>query len=111
MATMSVELRKAVERLAAAAGEQEAYLRQLGTTPSTDELALEFSDVLMVERGNLGEPARTAALLLDQYLTEISGAENADLWTVAALHGSAEWARIRRLAADVLQRIDEQTGR
>jgi hypothetical protein len=43
-----------------------------GTAPSTDELALEFSEAFALERGNLQGPARDAAQLLDGYLTEIS---------------------------------------
>lgn len=102
MAKMSLKLRNAVERLAASPQEQEAYLRRLGTAPSADELALEFSDSLIVEQNNLDEPARHSALLLDQYLTKISGSEKAELWTVKALYGSSEWAHVRQLATDVL---------
>lgn len=108
MATMSLEFRKTVERLAASAQEQEAYLRRLGTAPSADELALEFSDVLMVERENLDEATRKAALILDRHLTEFSGPEKAELWTVAALHEAFEWARVRQLATEVLQRMDRR---
>jgi hypothetical protein len=38
-------LREALERLAADAETQADYLRQLGTWPSLDELALELDDV------------------------------------------------------------------
>lgn len=109
MTAISMEFRKTVEHLAASAHEQEAYLRRLGTAPSADELAIEFSDALIVERENLDEPVRNAALALDQYLTELSGPEKADLWTVMSLHKASEWALLRQLATDVLQRMDKQT--
>jgi hypothetical protein len=109
MAMTTVEFRTTVERLAAPAQEQESYLRRLGTAPSADELALEFSDAFVVEREGLYEPVREAALLLDMYLTDISGPQKADLWTVAALYGAMEWARVRQLAGDVLRRMDEHT--
>jgi hypothetical protein len=110
MAMMSMEFRQTVERLAASAQEQEAYLRRLGTAPSADELALEFSDAFLVEQRNLDESARNAALVLDQYLSELSRPEKAELWTIGALYGASEWARVRELATALLQHIGERSG-
>lgn len=107
MASMSAQLRQAVQRLAAPAVEQEAFLRELGTAPSADELALEFSDALMVEKGALEDAVRSAAVQLDEHLTALSGPQNASVWTVAALHAAPEWARVRELAAETLRRDDE----
>jgi len=106
MTAMRAEFRSSTERLASAADEQEAYLRQLGTAPSADELALEFTDALMVEKTHLDEGERTAALHLDEYLSQISGEENAELWTIAALHHAPEWAHVRDLANDLLRRMN-----
>ena len=106
MATMIDQFCEALQRLASSAQEQEGFLRQLGTAPSADELALDFSDALGVVRESLGEPARDAALRLDQYLGEISGGESAELWTVAALYSAPEWVRIRELANEALRRLN-----
>ena len=105
MTSASQQLLAAVERLAAAADEQEAYLRQLGTAPSADELALEFTDAFVVARERLDESAADAATRLDDYLVEISGSDKAELWTVSALRDAPEWVRVRHLAGVVLRRL------
>jgi succinate dehydrogenase/fumarate reductase flavoprotein subunit len=100
-------LRTVISRLAAGADEQRNYLQRLGTSPSADELALEFDDVLSARFA----PGRQEALdpkalqqiqELDAVLRDMSGADNAHLWTVDALETSAEWSRVRQLAAAVL---------
>lgn len=106
MATISEELRTALQRLASSPADQETFLRELGTAPSVDELAIEFSDMLGVLQGSLEEPALSLAIRLDRYLEGISGGEHADLWTVSALHSAQEWARVRRLAGEVLEALD-----
>jgi len=108
MATVSNQLRESVQRLASTAREQQEYLRRLGTTPSADELALEFSDALMVAKKDLSNEANDSAIRLDEYLSEISGAEHASLWTESALADSPEWRRVRQLAAALLRCLDEQ---
>ena len=107
MAALSLNLLQAVRRLAASPEGQQAYLRQLGTAPSTDELALEFSDALMLEKGLLDDVVRAAAVQLDEQLAGMSGPQHEELWTLAALHTSEEWARVRELAAETLRRDDE----
>lgn len=104
---MSTQFRRVLELLASRADEQEEYLRQLGTAPSADELAIEFSDALAIEKGLLEERVRTTALALDRYLESISGQENENLWSVDALHVSREWETVRQLAADLLNLMDE----
>jgi hypothetical protein len=106
MAAMSSEFRKTVERLAGSADDQEQYLRQLGTAPSADELALEFSDCLMAEKSILGAELRTAAIELEEYLSAMSGPGKHTLWYASALHSSPEWARVRDLAREILRRAD-----
>lgn len=110
MVTIDEQFLSTVQRLAAPADEQEAYVRQLGTAPSTDELALEFSDALLVARGSLSEAVASAALRLDAYLAKISGSANTELWTILALYKAPEWMSVRQLAGEVLQRIMEQTN-
>lgn len=103
MGALDQQFHLTVERLAATAEEQGLYLQRLGTTPSADELALEFSDALSAARGDLDDAVVEAALRLDGYLSEISGQANAELWTIAALGEAPQWARIRQLARDLLR--------
>ena len=72
-----------------------------------DELALEFSDAFIVEERFLDDAVRSVAAQLDWQLEEMSGAQHRDLWTVEALKVSEEWARVRKLAAEILRRNDE----
>jgi hypothetical protein len=103
MATMTEQFQQALQRLASSAQEQESYLVKLGTAPSADELALEYSDALELVQADLDETVRGAARQLDRYLEEISGREHAELWTVAALHVAPEWMHVRELASSVLE--------
>lgn len=96
--------------MAASADEQEALLRRLGTAPCADELALVFSDALHVVVHQLPEPVRRSALELDRYLDAISGNENAELWTVEALHREPAWVRVRQLATRALVLLGEDDG-
>jgi hypothetical protein len=78
---------------------QERYLREIGTWPSLDELALELDDA----------PPRAAETpvpltLLSDRLDEMSGRANARLWEPEALHGP-EWEEVRRLAAEALSAL------
>ena len=107
MAALSPQFLEAVQRLAASPEEQQAYLRQLGTAPSADELALEFSDALMLEKGLLDDAVRAAAVQLDEQLAGMGGPQHEELWTVAALHTSEEWRRVRELAAETLRRDEK----
>lgn len=90
---------EAVERLAAAPDSQEAYLRQLGSYPSLDELALEFDDAFVPVRSMLDDSTSWAVELrrLDAKLTSISGQHHAGLWFASALTGE-EWNEVRALA-------------
>lgn len=106
MAAMKEQLREALVRLRSSAKNQEAYLRQLGTAPSADELALEFSDAFGVLEGELDEPAFAAASRLDSYLEEMSSSEHAELWTIRALHTAPEWAHVRELAEEALRLLE-----
>lgn len=92
---------------------QEAWLRSLGevVAMNVDELALEFSDrsvlaAQWVEAGWLPATVTAPVSALDAALERISGEQNAELWTVQALHESSEWAAIRQLAEAVLAAVD-----
>ncbi len=105
------QLRKALEHLAADARAQERHLRELGSWPSLDELALEFDDI----EGTAGEAARLGRIspeacrrieALDALLESMSGPGNGNLWSDSALSERAEWVTVRflaRLALDVFE--------
>jgi len=99
---ISSQLREAVGRLAWSAADQVVYLERAGTAPSADELALEFSDALLIEREVLDEPVRSLAILLDRHLEQMSGPRAAALWTTEALHSAPEWALARDIATRIL---------
>ncbi len=96
------DLLATVKRLAAPAEAQVAWLKELGTYPSLDELALEFDDefarVRSGQADHLSPDALGALFELDQELDRISGAANARLWDPESLDGP-EWRAIRELAA------------
>ena len=92
---------KALKNLAADAEAQEHYLRQLGSWPSLDELALELDDAARASQAEAPPTLRERVLAVDRKLDEMSGEANASLWEPAALHRS-EWAEVRRLATEAL---------
>jgi hypothetical protein len=97
----------ALENLAKPAAEQEAYLRELGTAPCSDELALEFSEALCLIE--LEGDVRSRLDELDAWLHSMSGSERAQLWQVSALHSAPEWAEVRRRAAEGLALLKERS--
>jgi hypothetical protein len=97
------ELVEAVKRLAAPPDEQRAHLRSLDTSPSLDELGLEFDDVSGLQGGvTTSTPWGMALNELSAALSAISGPDHAELWTVDALDGR-EWAEIRALARRAIE--------
>jgi hypothetical protein len=68
---------EAVERLAAPADDQAAYVRSLGTWPSMDELALQFDDVFSPVRDAASAATAPTGLValrsLDRQLSEMTG--------------------------------------
>jgi hypothetical protein len=103
-----VNLRSAVQRLAAPADEQVRHLVELGSAPSADELALEFDDFFRPAVGALGDsvPARRLMLRLadlDDLLRALSERDDPELWTTAALETSPDWADVRERAAAALR--------
>ena len=94
-------LREALERLAADAETQAAYLRKRGTWPSLDELALELDDVAEASEAWASPALRDRVRALSRQLDQMSGEQKARHWQPEALH-DAEWAEVRRLAAEAL---------
>ncbi|MCO8271090.1 hypothetical protein M1L60_10845 [Actinoplanes sp. TRM 88003] len=101
--TLLVALMRSIAILAMEAEEQTAYVRNLGTHPSLDELALEFDDGFplaptFVEHGWLNHFAVLALQELNHQLATMSEERKAGLWHADALTTASEWARVRALA-------------
>ena len=101
-------LRAALEHLAAEPGDQVRYLRQLGTGPSLDELALGLDDVAEASESWASSDVRDCVRVLATRLDEMSGEANAHLWDPEALD-SPEWAVVRTLAVDALAALNRDT--
>jgi hypothetical protein len=102
------QLRRSLQRLAAAGSGQPALFPEFASKP--DELALEFdhwsSFVRSTYAGTLSGEQDDALAAICRKLATISrdGAEfDVDLWTEAALEASAHWAEVRALAGDALR--------
>jgi hypothetical protein len=91
----------ALKNLAADVEGQERDLRQSGTWPSLDELALELDDVARASEAWTSAAQREGVRALSRKLDEMSGKQNARLWEPEALRGP-EWAEVRRLARKAL---------
>ena len=90
---------------------QVGHLAALGLSEDwmdVDEIALEFEDAYgvvprLATEGLISADAHAAIDALDIYLKSFSGSENRELWTADAVRQSAEWARVRVLAAVALE--------
>ena len=94
-----------VERLSSPSERQAAYLEELGTAPSSDELDMEFDDVYQAAKSRIEGRARELADELNGLLDSMSGEEKEHLWTVEALASEAEWERVREVAAALLREL------
>ena len=99
------ELLKALARLAAEPAEQIAHLERLGASPSADELALEFSEGVLlvpqlVEVGLLTSAEADLLYALDERLNRLSGPNGP--WHMDDLRTHTAWAEIRYQAAAAL---------
>ena len=100
------QLLESLERLAHGAAIQREYLTSLGAGP--DELALEFDAVAEAAMASCTNPAAIAVVKdLDAFLDQISGRENASLWTSEALGRSPEWETVRVKAARCLELLKQ----
>ncbi|MFB9927597.1 hypothetical protein ACFORO_20310 [Amycolatopsis halotolerans] len=100
---------RTVEHLAEPAAAQVAYLRDLRTYPSADELALEFDAMRrfvpeLAESGLITSSAIAILDAIDEKLMDMSGRKNEDLWHVDSLESSADWKVVRTLSRDALAR-------
>jgi hypothetical protein len=104
-----------LKRLAADAATQASYLAGIGTGGRADELALEFDDAYQPVRARQGElgfsPTTSEGLgRLDALLAEMSGPQNADLWTLNALQNSVRWSNVRQVAEAILPDLEKSLG-
>jgi hypothetical protein len=98
---------RAIARLALPASTQIDYLRAIGAAPSADEMALEFNEgfVLVpqfVDAGWLSASDTEALRELHKILAEMSGSEQAELWTEDALRNASAWENVRTVAQGFL---------
>ena len=97
---------RAVAILALPADGQIAWLHSLdlpGQPHYVDELALEFDDGYLllpqfVTKGWLAQQATEPLAALDVLLSDMSGSEHAELWTLDALATSPLWIEVRHQA-------------
>lgn len=108
--TLVDSLRSSLRRLASPPAEQRQYLEELGVSPDTDELALEFDDLWPSVRPFATGALRSSCDELDQWFSGFSGAAFGALWHVDALAGS-EWERVRELAARALAALPAEPQR
>ena len=101
-------LLKVLSHLSWPAGQQRAYLAELGVAPSLDELALEFDDALkplLALYGDIGinEEAQRMLASIDALFAAM-GRHPGDpdsVWEWQALDSDSRWAKIRRMAGSV----------
>ncbi len=95
---------------------QSAYLTDLGTSPSTDELALQFTDTYQIYKSKLynGKSLYNEDVLhnldrINSFFDQMSNIPNNSFWNVSSLE-SAEWNEIRMLASETLKFISNSRG-
>lgn len=96
---------KSMEILALSSDEQIKYLKELGTYPSTDELALQFEDAYLKFVGDYNEgiisSTKSGNLLEDmknvnEILNNMSDSKIFSLWNVESLN-EEHWNQVRLL--------------
>lgn len=95
----------AVQALALDASAQGQLFPEFAEPP--DELELDQQETqaafLRDWGADIAPPQKEAIERLDAQLESMGGSQNAHIWTVEALGSAPEWARVRELAATVLQ--------
>jgi hypothetical protein len=109
--TLRSQLLDATKRLAEPAEAQAQYLKEFGTYPNLDELALLYHDFAIAARQLGGKKEATLEALravreLDAKLSSFSGSDNAAEWQAPALFHSANWAQVRELAKNVVSLLE-----
>jgi len=116
------QLRDATEILSATAHQQTAYLTRImkpvsksfNDLANIDELALQFDDIAsavpdMVEKKEISTQQASCVVELNLLLGALSGEDNSDFWTAAALSSDSRWQEVRNKARDCLSILDRKT--
>lgn len=105
---MNKHLVAVLKTLAETKDNQVSYLIRLGTFPSTDELALEFSDTYQPVKPKLKENTshfkkKVIENLekIDLLFDEMSNIQNNVFWNADSLDG-IEWNKVRELSKEIL---------
>ena len=103
-------VQESLQWLAQPYGQQIDHLKKMGVWPSADELALELDDVApllpeAVIRGEISSEIALAVRRVSDELSEMSGQQDAHLWTPDALANSYQWETVRLLASEALCKI------
>lgn len=108
-----MQIIEALKILAERKDKQISYLKDLGTYPSTDELALQFSDTYQVFKGSL-EDSLGSALSIEKVLKNLdsincifdrmSNTSDNSFWDISSLDNE-EWDNLRKLAVETLPLI------
>jgi len=102
---------KSLRVLALNASQQKEYLRDLGTYPSTDEIAIEFDDAFKFFISNNehekfeGTKFLLNVNLINDKLDFFSSLEESEIWYVDSLD-KEPWCEIRQLAIDSISALD-----
>lgn len=108
-----MQIIEALKILAETKDKQIGYLKNLGTYPSTDELALQFSDTYQVFKGSL-EDSHGTSLSMEKLLKNLdsinfifdrmSNISDNSFWDISSLDNE-EWDNVRKLAVEALPLI------
>jgi hypothetical protein len=97
-----------IKSLAFSSETQRDYLKQIGTFPSLDELALDFDDAYRPFVGELAtHPSNPITLSLQKInLLLDSFSEDKTIWTEESLDNKS-WTELRAIAASILRDIEQ----
>ena len=99
------EILKTIENLSLSSEAQIKYLKNLGTYPSVDELAIEFDDAFVTLKGRINEKLEEIESL-NSLLDELNNKGDTDIWNVKSLD-TPPWEEIRKLAESILLKNKE----
>jgi hypothetical protein len=100
---------KSIELLASNSDVQRRYLREIGTFPSAEELALEFDDAYKLFIGqvdsNFPYLVRQGLSKIDSLFDSNSDKEDKTFWLESSLDNNS-WSEVRDIASLILKEIN-----
>ena len=105
-----MQLFESLKVLAETIENQVTYLTEIGTFPSTDELALQFADTYQVFKGKLDEKDHNIPLneqllknldAINALFDSMSDKTNNRFWDISSLD-TPEWTKVRELARETI---------